>query len=447
MKRFLPLVAALLTMVLPATASAYKQYILRHPKHEHCRALYVRKITRVKRREHGRIVKVHETVCIYIAPKPIPNTTAKPPVTTITGTTTTPPDVKLNVHLDPSFTQNPADPLIVTYAYSASTEEDNIVGAALIAPSLPSGVLAFYSDGMLACSINVGDNTSAGECTIDYSHFGAHAVDAIYSSGETSATTGVETEQIEPPPVTVTVGAGAQSSTDPFAVSYPVSATAQGTLPDGTLTLTPDEGSSCTVPVGETTTTGDCLVNYSALGSHSVTLEYSTQGYVLALTSESEPLEPFSTATTESILAEEGPEYEYGCHRHIASSECEFTVSATTIGQEDATLLPSYGIEVTGTDTNGQTISRTFRPPAGAATCELKVTVWSAEGGAGGESTVESPDCSGRLRTYELPPLPPDEEPHQREIESWTIAATAIPTLGWTASHSEPQTLLTPVTP
>jgi hypothetical protein len=73
-------VAAALT-VLPAIASAssVKQYVLDHPKREHCKARYVKKVERVT--VHGR--KVKDTVCVHVAPKAVmptaPTTTPSAP--------------------------------------------------------------------------------------------------------------------------------------------------------------------------------------------------------------------------------------------------------------------------------------------------------------------------------------------------------------------------------
>lgn len=181
--------AVLASLVAPTGAQAKpaKQYVLKHPKREHCRAHYVRKVEKVKRREQGRTVKVRETFCVSVSPN-APAKTATPSAT-----------VRLRA-LDPSFTQNPANPLIVTYSYSASADQES-GGVALPDTNLPSGVLAFYSDGLLSCSINVGGSVSGGQCTVGYRSFGTHTIDVVYSSGENSATTGPETVTIVEPPI------------------------------------------------------------------------------------------------------------------------------------------------------------------------------------------------------------------------------------------------------
>jgi hypothetical protein len=46
------ILAVLVSLMAPTGAQAKpaKQYVLKHPKHEHCRANYVRKVEKVKRR-------------------------------------------------------------------------------------------------------------------------------------------------------------------------------------------------------------------------------------------------------------------------------------------------------------------------------------------------------------------------------------------------------------
>jgi hypothetical protein len=76
--------AALLLATLPTSAVAAKEYVLKHPKREHCKAHYVRKTKTVRKKIHGRRVKVHKTVCVHRAP----STAA--PVTPTTSTVASP---------------------------------------------------------------------------------------------------------------------------------------------------------------------------------------------------------------------------------------------------------------------------------------------------------------------------------------------------------------------
>jgi hypothetical protein len=210
MKRSALSFAVLASLLAPTGAQAKpaKQYVLKHPKHEHCNVHYVKKREKVKRREHGHTVKVRETVCVYVAPKPaqgvLPSMTAKPVTTTLVSPpspTVSAPSFTLHARLDPSFTQDAANPLDVTYDYSASADKLTN-GVSLGEPDLPSGVLELYNEGLLACSMNVGGSTGEGECPVTYSSYGEHTVVVLYLSGEASATSGNETERIEPPAVT-----------------------------------------------------------------------------------------------------------------------------------------------------------------------------------------------------------------------------------------------------
>jgi hypothetical protein len=197
-------VGVLVALAVPggATASPVKQYVLKHPKHEHCKAQYVKKAERVKRQgEHGRTIKVRETLCIYIAPRKAPIITTTPLPTRLIPTTTVPPPtptlpapnrtVTLRTHL--SFVQSPTNPAAVTYRYSASAT----VGAE-DEPNLPAGVLNLYSEGLLMCSVNVGGSITGGECPVVYSEYGMHTVVLTYSSGSTSVTETYQ-EKIEEP--------------------------------------------------------------------------------------------------------------------------------------------------------------------------------------------------------------------------------------------------------
>jgi hypothetical protein len=210
---FLVALAASLIVPTAVQAKPAKQYVLKHPKHEHCKAHYTRKVEKVKVREHGRMVKVRETFCVYIVPKKAPVTATTPAGTTLTPTTPTPaspaPIVTLQAHLDPSFVQNPSNPLAVTYSYSASATE-TVDGVPKPTPSLPSGILNLYSDGLLKCSINVGGSTTGGECSVT-STIGAHTVVTTYISGSTSATE-TDTEQINPFTTTTTLNVSAPST-------------------------------------------------------------------------------------------------------------------------------------------------------------------------------------------------------------------------------------------
>jgi len=82
-----PLAACVIAMAVPPVAqAAAKSYVLRHPKREHCRAHYMRKIKKVRIRQHGKIVAVAETLCIVTPPKAPPAPVAPTPTPTPTPT-------------------------------------------------------------------------------------------------------------------------------------------------------------------------------------------------------------------------------------------------------------------------------------------------------------------------------------------------------------------------
>jgi hypothetical protein len=173
--------AALVMLALPGAASAHAK-----PKTVHCKNGYARETRNVKERRHGKTIRLRVPVCVKRkASKTIPKMPPSSPAPQRT--------IKLHAHLDPSFTRDPTDPFKVTYAYSASATSETLSdGVALDAPvepaPLPEGVLQLFSDGNLACAINVGGSTTGGECPIEYSKLGQHTVTTIYASGATSAT-------------------------------------------------------------------------------------------------------------------------------------------------------------------------------------------------------------------------------------------------------------------
>jgi hypothetical protein len=188
-----PLALAMLLMIPGAAlGKPAKRYVLRHPARELCRAHYTRRITTVVKRVHGHRVRVPLTICVrkgsrHHRPGTTPQPHGLPPGTK--------PGVTLHDRLDPSFKQSPTNPLAVTYSFSASASES--VNGSERSTSLPAGFLNLYSDGLLACSINVGGSVTGGECPVTYGGFGAHKVVVIYDA-DSLDTTETAVEQIKP---------------------------------------------------------------------------------------------------------------------------------------------------------------------------------------------------------------------------------------------------------
>jgi hypothetical protein len=89
-----PVLVAVIVGALVFSGIAFgKQYVLKHPKREHCKAHYFKKVETIKTRVHGRIERLHKTVCVYIVPKTAPSTTpssTSAPIPTAGAPTTTP---------------------------------------------------------------------------------------------------------------------------------------------------------------------------------------------------------------------------------------------------------------------------------------------------------------------------------------------------------------------
>jgi hypothetical protein len=192
-----------------AQAKTADQYVLK--THQHCKAHYVKKVERIKVKKHGRTRMVSETFCVrsiprpQVSPPPPPPVLSAPPVPVVPVPVVTPPaspvpgQTTLHANIDPSFTRSPTNPFAVTYQYSASASEGS---AGTPVASLPEGVLNLFSDGLLACSINVGGQVMGGECLVTYTKLGEHGVVVTYTSGISN---GTETyvEQIEPFPTVI----------------------------------------------------------------------------------------------------------------------------------------------------------------------------------------------------------------------------------------------------
>jgi hypothetical protein len=189
------------SIVLLFSASLYAGSALGAPaaqaKTTHCRAGYVRKVTHVRRRRHGHVVRVRKVVCVR-AKKVV----AKPR-----------PTVRYVAKVDPTFVQNPSNPLAVTYSYSASASaivNGQATDLAAIG-QLPAGVLNFYSaqapggPESLYCSANVGGASIGASCPITYAATGTYEVTTQYVPNAASAVTETDQETIPPFATTTTV--------------------------------------------------------------------------------------------------------------------------------------------------------------------------------------------------------------------------------------------------
>lgn len=193
MKKLL-LIAGLALLAFAGTAQA--RYYL--PKKGYaCKAGFVRKVVHVRRHRDGKLVRVRQVRCVS-KPKA---TTAVP--TTPAPTTPAPAQpISYSTHVDPTFTQDPTNPLAVTYAYDATAIANGVNLGAV--DQLPAGVLNFYSPTSpgqtagLICSLNVGGAITGGSCVVDYAVTGAYQVTTQYVPNAATAVTETDTETIAP---------------------------------------------------------------------------------------------------------------------------------------------------------------------------------------------------------------------------------------------------------
>ncbi len=200
------------------------------------------------------------------APSSSTTTTVTPTVTTPTVTTppvtTSAPPTTTRASIDPSYTQNPANPLQVTWAYSAAANGG----------SLPDGTLSLtvYQSGQVGsaggCSMNVGDGVNGGNCTVTLPAYGPYQVTVTYDGSDPSVApaTSTDTETISnpnspttpPAPTQTAISAAVTSSTTTQYVGPPPTYL-QATDTDDAITATssdPDSSQTCTWTVTDTTT-------------------------------------------------------------------------------------------------------------------------------------------------------------------------------------------------
>lgn len=260
---------------LGAVKNPHATYALGHAKK--CRVDFVKRTERHK--VDGK--EKRYVACVYQAPEVLVPVTSVIPTTTPTTAPTAPtPSYSYEAHVDPTFTQG-ALPLDVTYSYSAgATETLNGVKTDMAqAGSLPGGVLQLFSDGLLACSINVGGGTNSGQCPVTYSTYGNHQVVTTYNLNGVAPVTETDSENIEPFASTTTVGAatvGAETvdSSNNYAVTvtFPVTISGAGAVPTGSIS---GPGLSCTVLTAGSGTCLETVENAAQATSLAPTINYS----------------------------------------------------------------------------------------------------------------------------------------------------------------------------
>lgn len=262
---FLAVLAIALGAAIPASA-----HTARKP---HCRKGYVAKRVQIKKRvrkhghwvvvrKHGKIVRIRVWRCEKKrVPKPAPTVTITvPTTTTVTSTPTTPTSTvqPTAAYLDPSFTQDPSNPLSVTWTYSASD------AGTTVPPPLGTLALIVTQPGQVGatgeCSIEVGgSNPSGGTCTLTLPSYGNWNVTVSYTGADSltaAPSTQTETEQIEPLPTTIQEVWGTATTETVPTVQANIEGTA-GTILIGdanfegatSITVTDNLGDTCTATV------------------------------------------------------------------------------------------------------------------------------------------------------------------------------------------------------
>lgn len=171
-----------ISLNLASAATAHPSYAL--GKAKHCKVNFVKKTATHKVK--GKSVRYVE--CIYKAP-------AKP-----------------RAAIDPAFTQNPSNPLEVTFSYSASETDGQLANGVLDLFAGPTSATQ-----TLACSMNVGGTVFGGNCVVTFASYGNEVITVQYLSGTESATSS-ETDDIEDTnpasPTTTTLAPVGNTGTD-----------------------------------------------------------------------------------------------------------------------------------------------------------------------------------------------------------------------------------------
>ncbi len=130
-----------------------------------------------------------------VAIPPAADAPAAPP----TATTTTVPlgaTVTYAAYVDPRFRQNPTNPLVVTYSYSAGASTV-INGVSLELSSLPGGTLSLSANGNQICTMNVGGAVTGGTCVATFAAFGQESIVATYTTGSADYASATVSDDVE----------------------------------------------------------------------------------------------------------------------------------------------------------------------------------------------------------------------------------------------------------
>lgn len=290
----------LTTLILAAIAAPVNAKTHHHRRHArpHCHAghhakrVRITRHYRVKARRHGHIIRRHGHVVykhrvrhVYIwrcvrntrhhatTTTPVQSAPVTPPAPVSTPAPTT---QVVRATIDPSYTQDAADNLKVTWTYSASVTDG----------SLPDGNLSLTVQEPNAagpsggCTIPVGGSVYQGTCTIELPAYGNWNVTVSYvgSSSTVAPNTSTDTEKIEPLPATVdkTWGTDAPSN-HPSVDAKVVGSTAAVTVTDSnyegatSVGVKDDLGDTCTANVSGTTATCNMPVTGTP---HGFTINY-----------------------------------------------------------------------------------------------------------------------------------------------------------------------------
>ena len=142
--------------------------------HAHCRAGTIHRPKTASANEivsrqtpnAGRKVKRGSKITIWLKVKMVKSTT------TLTTATPAQTPAVVRASIDPTFTQDQTNPLMVTWAYDAGVNNG----------SLPDGTLSLtvYEHGQVAsaggCTIDVGGTISGGNCTLTLPQYGSYDV-------------------------------------------------------------------------------------------------------------------------------------------------------------------------------------------------------------------------------------------------------------------------------